>query len=837
MNKMKSKLTLVILLLTIFALPGLVAAEKGPVADKIYFDVRMQQEIGIQDTAAGTTDVFLESLDGPQIFGLADDTLDSLDIYSVPGSYWSLSMNPIPNKAPYTWEVDGEEEFNPFAIREIRYEMNWLMNRQYVIDEILDGAGGPMYTMAIPGQPGTYRYNLLANKHGMTPEGDQEKAFRNIEAAMEKAAKLPENEGRLVRGEDYWLFDDKPVTINFLIRVDDPEGRVRLGNYFADKLEGAGFKVERLLWDRSRCTEEWLYGDPADMVWHIYTEGWLAGATRRYWEHIVAQMHAPWYGFMAGGFAEGPEWKYQHEELDQISQKAYRGEVLTEEEYWDTAIEGLDIGINEAVRIYVAYTDSFFVSNADRIEERMIYGLGDGLNRYSLTTTPTVDGTLNVTQYSARGDLFMSAWNPVGPDGLTDAYSQNIADLLRDRAAFESPATGSFVWDRGVLLDYKSDVDFVDEELAGKIEVPADALVYDPYENEWVEIGAGENSFSYGKYAFKSSKYHHGEAMDIVDYLYAEAFVEQWRTKTHEGDPYYNAQYEAAQSGMTNVARVWDFENETVESYYNFNFPADKTRAAVRGIPDWTVSASQPSVGVVWEVVEALQRMVVDGPRVSDTNWGFSPGAGVEETDVLRSPTCIKDVRAELVAMIEERHVPVYIKDFITADEAIKRYQAAIDFIDEYGHAYIANGPYYVSDFDTSANYAELSAFRDETYPHEPGYWREVFEGERLVIEDFNVPIMAEKGEEISLRVDVDKVLYPDDTSEPAPEGDVKVMLITDDEEIEFEAEYVGLGMFLAKIPGEYTKDLETGKSYTVLAVAELGDSIPSTITEFIVVY
>jgi hypothetical protein len=47
--------------------------------------------------------------------------------------------------------------------------------------------------------------------------------------------------------------------------------------------------------------------------------------------------------------------------------------------------------------------------------------------------------------------------------------------------------TGSFVWDRGVLLDYQVDVDMDNEELVGKIEVASDALVYDSYENEKVK--------------------------------------------------------------------------------------------------------------------------------------------------------------------------------------------------------------------------------------------------------------------------------------------------------------------------------------------------------------
>ena len=51
--------------------------------------------------------------------------------------------------------------------------------------------------MVTPGQPGTYRYNLLAAKFGFTPEGDEERALADINAAMEEAAALPENQGRL----------------------------------------------------------------------------------------------------------------------------------------------------------------------------------------------------------------------------------------------------------------------------------------------------------------------------------------------------------------------------------------------------------------------------------------------------------------------------------------------------------------------------------------------------------------------------------------------------------------------------------------------------------------
>lgn len=335
----------------------------------------------------------------------------------MPSGSWSLLFNPYPNEAPYSFVKDDKEIFNPFAIREVRYAMNFLINRQYIIDEILDGAGGPMYNMATPGQPRTYKYNLAASKFGFTPEGDEERALADIEAALQKAAELSENQGKLKKEGDWWTFNGEPVTIKFYIRVDNP-GLVKEGEYLTQQIEKTGIKVEQLLWDRSKMMATVYGGKPEDWGYTIYTEAWGAGATRRYWEHIVAQMYAPWYGYMPGGFADG--WKYKNDKLDQLTQDAYNGKFLTEEEYWDMALEGLEMGLNEAVRIYVGYQTDYFVANKDRFNKRFAYGLGDGLTKYTLVTADTTDGIVRATQYSAQGSLFMAAWDPIGPDGFSD---------------------------------------------------------------------------------------------------------------------------------------------------------------------------------------------------------------------------------------------------------------------------------------------------------------------------------------------------------------------------------------------------------------------------------
>jgi peptide/nickel transport system substrate-binding protein len=219
-----SRKTVILCLLSLIILVSLttsvLAEVKGPIVDKIYINVKMKEEIGLMDAAEGLTDVFFWGVSGPIIMGLDQATRDKLDIYSVPSGSRSLNFNPIPNTPPYIVKVEEKEYFNPFAIREVRFAMNDLINRQYIVDEILGGAGGPQFVMATPGQPGTYKYGLIATRMGMTAEGNEKKALDEIAEALEKAASLPELQGRLVKQEEWWTFDGEPVTIKFLIRVD-----------------------------------------------------------------------------------------------------------------------------------------------------------------------------------------------------------------------------------------------------------------------------------------------------------------------------------------------------------------------------------------------------------------------------------------------------------------------------------------------------------------------------------------------------------------------------------------------------------------------------------------
>jgi len=140
-------------------------AKNGPIADKVIYDVRMDQTIAIKDTAEGKTDVFFTGLDGKTFKGIQPADAEKLSAYAVPSGSWSLLLNPIPNKAPYTFvHKDGRTIFNPLAIREVRYAINWLIDRKKIVDEILLGAGEPALTAQTRASPRRPLYCRPARK-------------------------------------------------------------------------------------------------------------------------------------------------------------------------------------------------------------------------------------------------------------------------------------------------------------------------------------------------------------------------------------------------------------------------------------------------------------------------------------------------------------------------------------------------------------------------------------------------------------------------------------------------------------------------------------------------
>ena len=819
----------------------------GALIDKIIFDVRTDMTIAIKDVAEGKADLMASGIDGSVYLSLERKDLERLDTYAVPSGSWSLLLNPVPNRAPYTVTTkDGKTYFNPLAIREVRFAMNFLINRKKLIDEILKGAGEPSFTQATPGQPGTYRYNLIPLRMGMTENGNEEKAINDIEKAMETAANLPENRGKLIKENGWWKYNNEIVSVKFVIRVDDPSGRLPAGNAISDLIEKTGIKVEKLLYDRNKSTQVVYLTDPKDYEWNILTEAWGAGATRAWWDVTLRQMYVR-EGNYTPGWNTADFWNYDNREASRISDKNYNGWFLTSEEYWNGNMRLQEIGLQDAVRIYLNSQTQYFVANKERFNRRMLYGVGDGINDWSIRSAdikPNRRGEkiLRVVQHSAQGSLFMSPWDPVGVNGFSDSYSGIIIGPCSDSGAtFESPSTAKDVFMLGEADTNTLEIGVVAGNNGipvGTIDVPKNAMMFNPYTQKWeegltivskdgnIEYKKSDNLKAYIKCDFKPTyfKWHHGIQSSLVDLMYGSVFIANVVTKNGDDDKYYDSalagRYAPAMDGA--VGSVLN-EDGSFTLYGNYYFPMDMERQLASVVVSPKIGNPNRNTVVPFEINEAIMKLVLEGSK-SGNVYTISQDQSLTAIDV-KNPTCVADIKEKLIEMRDSKYIPVGIENWINEEEAVQRYQAAIDFIDNYGHAYISNGPFFISKIDSRANYIELSAFKD--YSETAEYWIEKLSTKMSRIEDIDMPSIANKNEDINIDIYVSSYDYPNNDLERADANTkVKVLLqLQRGGEIEYSANLEG-EIFKLTIPKEDLINLPAGE-YIIVFESFIADESP----------
>ncbi len=72
----------------------------------------------------------------------------------------------------------------------------------------------------------------------------------------------------------------------------------------------------------------------------------------------------------------------------------------------------------------------------------------DKWSLYTADVKPEASGAdkgkkvLRMTDFSSQSTLFISAWDPIGPDGFSDTYSSGVSKALSDQEYEANPVTG-----------------------------------------------------------------------------------------------------------------------------------------------------------------------------------------------------------------------------------------------------------------------------------------------------------------------------------------------------------------------------------------------------------
>jgi peptide/nickel transport system substrate-binding protein len=688
-------------------------APKGSYVDAVRFIRYSDQNVALELIKQGKIAIYYFAIPLEVVAEMLNNP--AVQIYDRTAGSFGILLNPAPSN-------DSSRSINPFQIREVRYAMNFLVNREFVVDEILKGYGSVLIDPF--GQYSPEYLNLIETVESFGIRYNPTLAEKMVESGLTKVGAVKdETTGK-------WLFADNPITVKILIRSDDPR-RKSFGDLISSELERIGFSVIKQYGDLNKANTVVTGSNPQDFQWHLYTEAYAGtSAFVKYNPVVTSQMYAPYLGNMPGG--QNPAfWNYQNSSLDHITQKINFFNFTSEDERNELVRNATRAGIQESVRIFIAQNTEPYIADSD--VEGLINDFGAGITS-KLSLINVQPPNLNQLNIGVK-EIYQGAWNSVG--GCGDTFCTSIYSALADGATFRNPYTGEIIPMRNIWTN------IITTGPTERMNVSADAQTWDPFSKQWKKAGNDTLALSKVDYKLLFSKWHHGIAMDKSDILYPLYFAFEWGTDQGEGDLTVDPEYTAAVKVALPLLKGIRFINDTAVESFIDQWHYDKKEIADSG----TAWSGQP-----WEITAATERLVMAG------KVAYSRGEATTKNVPWLSliiPSHAEMILAELQKMKSEAFIPLPLDGIVTIKEAIDRYDAAIKWIQRHSHAVISNGPFYLDTYNPSAGIISVKAFRDPSYPFPQGYWS-VFENPKLAaIQAVDTQKYLSPGDPLKVRLNV----------------------------------------------------------------------------------
>ena len=652
----------------------------GPAAERIFyksFDV----DRAPLDFQNGAMDMYVYSLKTAAARELR--TKPNVKVSEAPATNLSIVLNPAPSQPG---------RFNPFADKAIRQAVQSLVNREFIASDIYQGMASPMVTQLASSDFDYLTVFDIAKQSDF--RYDPERARRTIQDRMTALG------GRLNNGK--WEVGGQQVRLKFVIRVEDE--RREIGDLLRVELDKAGFTVAPSYQQFAPAIQTVYSSDPQAFEWHLYTEGWSRGAPEKYDFATINQMTAPWQGNMPG-WREVGFWQYENAQLDDLGKRIYTGLFKDQAERDNLYRQMTRIAMEESVRLWVVTAQNSFPLNPQLqgVTSDLVAGPKTGRSIREMYVPGKEELTLgNLWVWTER-----TTWNPVG--GFGDAYSAEIWKNLSDPPIVSHPFTGLPVPFRATFAVETAGPN-------GKLPVPADAVMWDAIGNKWAAVRAtsavSKVTYDFSKYF--QSKWHNGQPITMADVMYsiAQSFElaydpEKSRIEFALGvtaRPYLDTfrGYRILDGNRIEVyADFWHFEQSLIGSY-----------------------ATPSGLSMPWEILAAMDSLVFEQRR-----GAYSDTAAARFNVPWLSLVMSRDaglVQRTLQDFLDKNQAPegVFVvnnRALVSPAEAKARYQAAIDWYKKYGLLVIGNGPFMLTRYDPPAQFAQLDAFRDATYPFKPG--------------------------------------------------------------------------------------------------------------------
>ncbi len=664
------------------------AQQQGPASDVIIFEQHPVETAALA-LEAGDIDYYIFGMtpaDARPLVGNPDVTLSA-----APSGLVSFCLNPAP--AP-------EGEFNPLSNKDFRFALNYLVDRDYVLTQIYEGFAASMVCFLSSYDPDFVTiYDIIAKYDFKYDPVLGDNIITDV-MTSEGATKV----------EGKWMYNGQPVTLKFVIRIEDE--RREIGDTLASALEDVGLTVDRIYMTFGQAIPT-IYGtDPVDFEWHLYTEGWGKDVLDKYDYGTINQYGAPWYGYMPG-WQEAGFWQYENATLDELGQRIFTGDFQNKEERDQLYRQMSEMVIQESCRIWVATKLEIMPYN--NYVSGITQDLGVGLRCLWNAREAYVPGRdpaeLRIGHLWVHSDG--SAWNPVG--GHNDVYSVDQWHLVADAFTKRHPFSGLPI---PVRCDYTVTTAGPD----GTLTVPADASMYNVDENRWDTVGSGVTATS--KVVFDKSKYvgtnwHNGVPITWADILFP---ITNAYELAYDPD---RSTIEGATASLIQTQlepfKGYKIVGNTFEVYVDYwhfdeNYIADYCDVLAQDPP---MTAHYP-----WEILAAMDIVVFeDNDAMYSESASDSFGVPWLSVNLPVHAALVNGALDRMDFADYESLVTMGGTVYSSASEMADRIAEHHSWYSTYNHMVISDGPYYMEIFDAAGQFAQYRAFRDPTYPFSAGDW------------------------------------------------------------------------------------------------------------------
>jgi peptide/nickel transport system substrate-binding protein len=781
-------------------------ARAGAWVDEVVFREEPDRAKALDMFEAGEIHVYAAGINDPEIYRRIQAST-AIEYETSYGSNVELTFNPVGPAFPRSGEL------NPFHVPAIREAMNWLIDRDYIAEEIYGGLAVPRSLALISAFPDYARLADVARQLEVRYAYDPERARAVIGSEMKKLGAESRN-GR-------WHYQGKPVRIIFLIRPDDR--RRGVGDYVATLLEDVGFVVDRQYKTPTEASPIWIGSDPADGRWHIYTGGWINLAINRDQAGIFNSFYT------ARGRPD-PLWQAYKPEprFDEVAERLGRRDYATSEERTKLIAEALERSMKDSVRVWLVDGISIWPRRREvQLAADLAGGIsGSGLLPYTVRFEDKRSGRVHV----ASPSMLTEPWNPVA--GSNWIFDNMIIRATQDFATLPDPFTGLF-WPQRVAsaevhvqegLPVTRTHDWLALKFVPSIEVAGDAWIdWDAKAQRFVTVserrpkGVTARTRTVIRYAddFLETRWHDGSRMSIADLVFS--LILGFDRAKPESPLFDEAAVPAFETFMRHFrgARIVQERPLVLEIYSDQLYPDAETIAATRA-NDFYTSAPWHKLAL-GTFAEASRELAFSSAKADRLK--------VEWTSYIAGPSlAVLDRR--LAQALEEGSIPYRstLEHYVSREEAIERYERLRAWRESRRHFWVGTGPLYLHGVHPVEKIVVLRKF--DLFPDPPEKWVRFVEP-RIAETEVSGPRMVQVGSAAQFDV---KLAFQ---GEPYPAKDIEfVRFLLFDAQGRIveraEAQAVRDGLWRISLTAEQTRRLPVGANRLEVVATSRAVAVPS---------